>query len=266
MPKVPFDSSEYEVIRSSTPRRMEPGSRCSSPKKGLKRDGTRRLLMIAYGGFHVNLLPDWNPEYAWWMEQGGFFAMPNLRGGGEYGEQWHKAGMFEHKQNVFDDFFAAAQYLIDEQVHFAEALRHPRPLERRPADGRRHDPASGNVWRHLVRVSAARHAALSRSSWSASAGPPNTDRAENEKQFPTAEDSPYQNVKPGRSIPRSCSLPATAIPASILARAQDDGPHAGRRWRRPSDPAALPLGWRPQRRGIPDHSAVTDQADELAFL
>ena len=78
--------------------------------------------MFAYGGFLVNLTPTWNPEYAWWMEQGGFYAQPNLRGGGEYGEKWHEAGMFEHKQNVFDDFFAAAQYLIDQKYTSTKRL------------------------------------------------------------------------------------------------------------------------------------------------
>jgi len=65
----------------------------------------------------------WNPQYAWWMEQGGWFAMPNLRGGGEYGEKWHEQGMFEKKQNVFDDWFAAAEYLVANKYtspqHFA---------------------------------------------------------------------------------------------------------------------------------------------------
>jgi prolyl oligopeptidase len=60
--------------------------------------------------------------YAWWLEQGGWFAVPNLRGGGEYGEDWHKAGMFEKKQNVFDDFFAATRYLIDERYTDAANL------------------------------------------------------------------------------------------------------------------------------------------------
>ena len=67
--------------------------------------------------------PTWNPEYAWWMEQGGWFALPDLRGGNEYGEAWHKGGMFEKKQNVFDDWYAAAEYLDREKytspAHFA---------------------------------------------------------------------------------------------------------------------------------------------------
>jgi prolyl oligopeptidase len=96
-----------------------------SSKKGVKRDGSAPALMWAYGGFNVNLTPAWNPEYAWWMEQGGYYAQPNLRGGGEYGENWHKAGMFEHKQNVFDDFYSAAEYLISERYtsHARLAIR-----------------------------------------------------------------------------------------------------------------------------------------------
>ena len=113
-PQVPFDSSQYEVSQVFYTSRD--GTRVPmfiSSKKGLKRNGEAPTLMFAYGGFNVSLPPHWDPGYAWWMEQGGFYAQPNLRGGGEYGEAWHKAGMYEKKQNVFDDFFAAAEYLID---------------------------------------------------------------------------------------------------------------------------------------------------------
>jgi prolyl oligopeptidase len=112
-PKAPFDTSQYEVTQVFYS--SKDGTRVPmfiAGKKGLERNGQARLLMTAYGGFDVPMLPEWDPEYAWWMEQGGFFALPNLRGGDEYGEPWHKAAMFEHKQNVFDDFFAAAEYLI----------------------------------------------------------------------------------------------------------------------------------------------------------
>ena len=92
-------------------------------KKGLPRDGSARLLMTGYGGFALSETPVWNPEYAWWMQQGGYFALPDLRGGNEYGEKWHQAAMFERKQNVFDDWYAAAEYLDKEgyssPAHFA---------------------------------------------------------------------------------------------------------------------------------------------------
>jgi prolyl oligopeptidase len=78
----------------------------------LKVGEPRPLLLTGYGGFDISNTPYWNSEFAWWLEQGGYFALPNLRGGGEYGEAWHRAGMFEMKQNVFDDLFAAAEYLI----------------------------------------------------------------------------------------------------------------------------------------------------------
>jgi prolyl oligopeptidase len=112
-PKVPFDSSQYEMQQVWYTSRG--GTRVPmfiAGKKGLARDGKARLLMTGYGGFDLPMLPTWNPEYAWWMQQGGFFALPNLRGGNEFGEAWHKAAMFGKKQNVFDDFFAAAEYLI----------------------------------------------------------------------------------------------------------------------------------------------------------
>src|SRR5581483_1132474 len=82
-------------------------------KKGLKLDGTNPTYMTAYGGFTVSMTPSFSATAVLWAENGGVFALPNLRGGGEFGENWHKAGMLEKKQNVFDDFFAAAEYLID---------------------------------------------------------------------------------------------------------------------------------------------------------
>ncbi len=81
-------------------------------QKGLALDGKRPVLLTGYGGFNVPRLPGFNPTAAWWVEQGGVFAEANLRGGGEFGEAWHKAGMFEKKQNVFDDFTGAAEWLI----------------------------------------------------------------------------------------------------------------------------------------------------------
>ena len=112
--KVPFDSAAYEVKQVFVT--SKDGTRVPmfiAGKKGWKQDGKAQLLMTGYGGFNVSDTPVWSSMYAWWMQQGGLFALPNLRGGGEYGEDWHKAGMFEHKQNVFDDFLSAAQYLVD---------------------------------------------------------------------------------------------------------------------------------------------------------
>jgi prolyl oligopeptidase len=111
--KVPFDSDKYEVKQVFYT--SKDGTRVPmfiAGRKGLPRDGSAPVMMTGYGGFLISETPSFNAKYAWWMEQGGFFALPNLRGGGEYGETWHKAGMFEHKQNVFDDWYAAAEYLV----------------------------------------------------------------------------------------------------------------------------------------------------------
>jgi prolyl oligopeptidase len=121
--KVPFDSSEYEVRQVFYT--SKDGTRVPmfvAGRKGLAMDGKAPLLMTGYGGFNISETPGFDPKYAWWMEQGGFFALPNLRGGGEYGEKWHEAGMFAHKQNVFDDWFAAAEYLLKNHYTTRERL------------------------------------------------------------------------------------------------------------------------------------------------
>jgi prolyl oligopeptidase len=81
-------------------------------KKGVKRTEETPVLLAAYGGFDVNITPDFEEAAIVWVEHGGTLAVPNLRGGGEFGEEWHRAGMMEKKQSVFDDFIAAAEYLI----------------------------------------------------------------------------------------------------------------------------------------------------------
>jgi prolyl oligopeptidase len=111
--KVPVDPSAYQVEQVWYPSRD--GTRVSMfivRRKDLKRDGSTPLLLFGYGGFSVNQTPTFTTGFFPWLEAGGAFAIPNLRGGGEYGEEWHRAGMLHHKQNVFDDFLAAADYLV----------------------------------------------------------------------------------------------------------------------------------------------------------
>jgi len=91
-------------------------------KKGLALDGKRPTFLTAYGGFNISQTPYFSVSNLILLENGGVFAVPNIRGGGEYGEAWHKAGMLEKKQNVFDDFIAAAEYLIKEKYTSRDRL------------------------------------------------------------------------------------------------------------------------------------------------
>ena len=91
-------------------------------KKGLKLDGKNPTMLYAYGGFNVSLTPSFSIANAVWLEQGGIYAVPNLRGGGEYGKAWHDAGTQLKKQNVFDDFIAAAEYLIAQKYTSSDFL------------------------------------------------------------------------------------------------------------------------------------------------
>ncbi|MGA9507084.1 MAG: prolyl oligopeptidase family serine peptidase [Candidatus Sulfotelmatobacter sp.] len=112
-PKVDFDSSRYETTQVFY--QSKDGTRIPmflTYKKGMKLDGQNRVLLYAYGGFDISLTPAFSVPNLVWLEMGGVYAQPNLRGGGEYGEEWHLAGTKLHKQNVFDDFIAAAEWLI----------------------------------------------------------------------------------------------------------------------------------------------------------
>jgi prolyl oligopeptidase len=91
-------------------------------RKGLTLDGNRPTMLSAYGGFNVSITPTFSASKLLWLERGGVYAVPNLRGGGEYGEAWHQAGMLEKKQNVFDDFIAAGEWLIANKYTRKERL------------------------------------------------------------------------------------------------------------------------------------------------
>jgi prolyl oligopeptidase len=115
-PKVPADFSPYvteQVFYAS-----KDGTRVPmfiTRRRDAPRDGAQPVMLYGYGGFDITLSPAFSPSIQAWLEMGGIYAVANLRGGGEYGEEWHLAGTRLKKQNVFDDFIAAAEYLIREK-------------------------------------------------------------------------------------------------------------------------------------------------------
>ena len=266
-PKVPFASDDYTVKQVFYT--SKDGTRIPmfvSSKKGLKQTGSTPTLMFAYGGFNVSLVPRWDPEYAWWMERGGYYAQPNLRGGGEYGENWHKAGMFEKKQNVFDDFFAAAEYLISNRYtdtpHLAIRGRSNGGLLMGAAMTQRPD-LFGAIWcgYPLLDMMRFQNFLVGRW-WTAEYG-----SAENTQQFPyLLKYSPYQNVKPGTKYPaimfntgdsdtRVAPLHARKMTALMQADTGSDRPvllHYETKAGHSS--------------GVSITQLVNDTADELAFL
>jgi len=201
-PKIAFDSSQYELKQVFF--KSKDGTQIPmfiAGKKGLKRDGTERLLMTGYGGFNLSMTPSWRPTFAWWLDQGGWFALPNLRGGGEYGESWHEQGMFEKKQTVFDDWFAAAEYLIAGKYtspeHFAIAGASNGGLLMGAAITQRPEVFSAVLCGYPLLDMLRFQKFLVGSYWTTEFG-----SAENEKQFfYLLKYSPYHNVKPGTAYP-----------------------------------------------------------------
>jgi prolyl oligopeptidase len=116
-PELDFDPTAYETRQVFVA--SKDGTKVPmylTHKKGLKRDGQNPTLLYGYGGFNISNMPLFEIKRLIWLELGGVYASANMRGGGEYGEKWHQAGMLDHKQNVFDDFIACAEWLIAEGI------------------------------------------------------------------------------------------------------------------------------------------------------
>ncbi len=112
-----IDFTQYEVEQVTYPSKDKtPITMFLAHKKGVAMDGNNPTLLYGYGGFNISLTPSFGASRFLFLEKGGVLAIANLRGGGEYGEDWHKAGMLGNKQNVFDDFIAAAEWLIEHKV------------------------------------------------------------------------------------------------------------------------------------------------------
>ncbi|ULC59653.1 prolyl oligopeptidase family serine peptidase [Flaviramulus sp. BrNp1-15] len=122
-PSIEFNSADYEsnqVFYTSKDGTKVP--MMITHKKGLELNGKNPTILYGYGGFNISLTPSFGITNAVWMEQGGILAVPNLRGGGEYGKAWHDAGTKKQKQNVFDDFIAAGEYLIENNYTSSDYL------------------------------------------------------------------------------------------------------------------------------------------------
>ena len=123
-PTLPFDPDDFETTQVFVT--SKDGTRVPvflSHRRGLlKEPGPHPTMLYGYGGFNISLTPAYNPGWIPWLQDGGVYALANLRGGSEYGEDWHRAGMLEKKQNVFDDFIAAAEHLIQQGVTRPESL------------------------------------------------------------------------------------------------------------------------------------------------
>ncbi len=122
-PEVPVNPDSVEVKQVWYP--SKDGTMISMfliHKKGMRRNGDTPTILYGYGGFNISITPSFSPSMFQWFNAGGMYAVPNLRGGGEYGEAWHQAGKLDRKQNVFDDFAAAAEYLIRENYTRPERL------------------------------------------------------------------------------------------------------------------------------------------------
>lgn len=210
--EIEFDSEEYETTQVFY--HSKDGTRVPmfiAHRKGLKLDGNNSTLLYAYGGFNISMTPYFSISRAQWLKMGGVFCVANLRGGGEYGEDWHQGGMIHNKQNVFDDFIAAAEWLVENNYTRPEKLAIQggsnggllvgASMTQRPDLFRACLPAVGVMdMLRFQKFTAGRY-------WVDEYG-----SADDPEQFETLlAYSPYHNLKPG-----------TAYPATMITTADTD--------------------------------------------
>jgi prolyl oligopeptidase len=201
-PKVPVRAEDFEVKQVWYA--SKDGTKVPMflvYRKGLKPDASTPVLMTAYGGFNISETPRFSSMAALWAQAGGVFAMPNLRGGGEFGEKWHEAGMFEKKQNVFDDFIAAGEWLVQNHytspAHLAIIGGSNGGLLMGAMMTQRPDLFGAIVCAAPLLDMLRFHKLLVGAWWTAEYGSP-----DDPKQFPYIyKYSPYQNVKKGANYP-----------------------------------------------------------------
>lgn len=266
-PKIPFETAQYDLKQVFY--QSKDGTRVPlfiAGRKGLSQNGTTRLLMTGYGGFNLSLTPHWNPQWAWWLAQGGWFAQPNLRGGGEYGEHWHEQGMFGKKQGVFDDWFAAAHYLIDQKYtsaqHFAISGRSNGGLLMGAAVTQHPELFAAVVCGYPL-LDMLRYQRFEQGpQWTTEYG-----SAESEKQFPyLLKYSPYHNVKLGSAYPAILFFTGDSdtrvdpLHARKMTALLQSDPGLSR-------PVLLHSSLKGgHSEGVSVEQAIQDDADQLAFL
>ena len=266
-PKLDFDESAYEtkqVFYSSKDGTKVP--MFIVHKRGLKLDGRRPTLLYGYGGFNISLTPSFSVSRAAWLEMGGVYALANLRGGGEYGEDWHQAGTRLHKQNVFDDFIAAAEWLQANRYTSREKLAIQGGsnggllvgacMTQRPELYRVALPAVGVM--DMLRF----HKFTIGWAWASDYG-----SADNAAEFPALlAYSPYHNLKPGVRYPATMITTADhddrVVPAhsfKFAARLQE--------YHRGPNPVLIRIETKAGHgAGKPTSKQIEEKADELAFL
>lgn len=266
-PRVDFDPAKYVTTQVFYPSRD--GTRIPmflTHRTDLERNGANPTYLTGYGGFDISIVPAFSPAAVVWLEMGGILAEPNLRGGGEYGEAWHQAGMFEKKQNVFDDFVGAAEYLIRE--------KYTEPARLAIAGGSNGGLLVGAVMTQRPELFAAAVPAVGVMdmlrfhrftigwAWVAEYG-----SADDASQFPyLLAYSPLHNLKPGTDYPATMITTADhddrVVPAhSFKFAAALQAATAGRR------PALIRVDVKAGHgAGKPISKVIEEQADRWAFL
>jgi prolyl oligopeptidase len=235
-------------------------------KRGLALNGDNPTVLYGYGGFNISLTPAYSPKILQWLELGGVYAVPNLRGGGEYGQEWHQAGMKSRKQNVFDDFIAAAEWLIANKYTSRDRLAISGGsnggllvgacMTQRPELFGAALPAVGVM--DMLRF----HKFTIGWAWTSDYG-----SADNPEEFKTLfAYSPYHNIKPGTKYPATLITTADhddrVVPAHSFkfAAALQAAQAAGR-------PVLIRIETKAGHGGgKPTSKAIEEAADQWAFL